>query len=600
MAHRTRTTQWSPQSPGGPVISTLRRFAALAVLLVAATSCGDPTTPPPAAEPEPEAETVGPEGGTAVTNDGEASLSVPAGALAAPVEIKVSAATVTDMLDRVPAGEYDPVLGTVFGVAPIAGTIWDLQPDGLEFLTPATIVLRYEESALPEGVSENDLGVFVINGVFEQLQSTVDTEANTITAEIGHFSFAFTGPIPGHRIDLELTSLSASTDPQVGVPVEYTAGVRNNGPGPAAGARVIYVVSGNTLLGDVGDSCAELPESGPGALALSCSLPSLLPGELGSAAPVQVIPQEAGETVMVQATAAVAARDTELNPENDTQAVAGSVVGDGAMVDLQSGQPRISSASDPRVGGLMEVIGRVDNLGSSASSGGTMLLEAIGDVEMGAVPTGCTEIDPVAPVTAAVECPVDPLEPYDIDAVGPIPLTPLSAGEVQIVATVTPAAADTDVNPENDVNTRTWEIASTYLVDLEPVSPFMLGPVRQAGAPLTAQIRVGNYLPPSNGGTVIYEATGDVTLGQVADGCTEASHPSGVSVVCTFDAFLGYVNDTRGPGGETIRGWVGPFEVIPQSVGVVTFAATTVPVEGDTDVNPDNDRLEQEVQIGGE
>jgi hypothetical protein len=250
------------------------------------------------------------------------------------------------------------------------------------------------------------------------------------------------------------------------------------------------------------------------------------------------------------------------------------------------------------VGGLLEVVSRVDNLGPGTSQGGTMRLEAIGDVELGEVPSPCTEIDPVAPVTAAIECPVDPLEPFGIDGVGPFRLTPLSAGDVQIVATVTPAPADVDVNPENDVNSRTWEIASTFLVDLEPVSPIGVDGLREPGSPLTARVRVGNYLPPSNGGTIVYEAIGDVVLGEVAERCTEAPNPSGVSVVCEFDAFVGYVNDTRGPGGETIRGWVGPFEVIPQSDGVVTFAATTVPVEGDTDVNPDNDRLEREVEIG--
>lgn len=228
-----------------------------------------------------------------------------------------------------------------------------------------------------------------------------------------------------------------------------------------------------------------------------------------------------------------------------------------------------------------------------------MRLEAIGDVELGDVPSPCVEIDPVAPVAAAIECPVGPLEPFGLQGVGTLRITPMSAGDVQIVATVIPAPADTDVNPGNDVNTRTWEVASTFLVDLEPVSPIRLDGVREPGSPLTARVRVGNYRPPSNGGTIVYEAIGDVALGVLAEGCTEASIPAGVSVVCVFDPFVGFVNDTRGPGGETIRGWVGPFEVIPQSAGVVTFAATTVPVEGDTDVNPDNDRLELEVEIGG-
>ena len=583
------------------MIPYLRRLAPLAVVLAAAMSCGDPTTPPPGAEPEievePVPETVGPAGGTAASDDGAANLSVPAGALNEPVEITVSAATVTNMLDHVPAEEYDPDLGTVFGVAPIAGTIWDLQPDGLEFLTPVTIVIRYEESALPDGVSEDDLGVFVINGAFEQLPSTVDTDANTITAEIGHFSFAFTGPKLGLRMDLELMNISASSDPQVGAPVDVTAEVRNNGPGAAADATVLYTVQGNVVLGEMDASCTEVDGSNIRDFAIACDLPPLLAGETGSTAPVQFIPRQSGEIVTVRATALPGPRDTELNPDNLTQELEISIGGEGAVIDLIAGQPRLSSGSDPRVGGLMEVVSRVDNLGPGTSQGGTMRLEAIGDVALGEVPSTCTEIDPVAPVTAAIACPVDPLEPFGLQGVGTLRITPLSAGDVQIVATVTPAPADTDVNPENDVNTRTWEIASTFLVDLEPVSPIRLDGVRVPGSPLSARVRVGNYLPPSNGGTIVYEAIGDVILGEMAEGCTEASIPSGVSVVCAFDAFVGYVNDTRGPGGETIRGWVGPFNVIPQSAGVLTFAATTVPVDGDTDVNPDNDRLELEVAI---
>ena len=342
---------------------------------------------------------------------------------------------------------------------------------------------------------------------------------------------------------------------------------------------------------------AEKPDPSFGDIAVWCELPTLRADESVPAPPVRLVPQEAGTTVTVRATAVAAVEDTDQSAENDAEQLAIVVVDEGAIVDLKAGQPRLSSDSDPRVGGLMGFVGRVDNLGPGGSSGGTMLLEATGDVELGDVPGTCTVMEVTEPVAAAIECPVDPLEPFGIDAVGPLRLTALSAGQVTVEATVTPAPEDTDVDPENDVNRLTVEVASTFLVDLEPVSPGDLDGARLPGSTLTFQVRVGNYRPPSHGGTVVYEAQGDVALGEVAEGCTESPNPSGVSVTCPFDAFVGYVNDTRGPDGETIYGWVGPFQLVPGSSGVITLAATTVPIDGDTDVNPDNDRYERQVEI---
>ena len=563
--------------------------------LLAAASCGDPTSP----TPDPAApDSVGVAGGTASTSDGAARLTVPAGALQQAAAIKIEPAAVSDLAARVPPSEYDPDLGAVYGVVPIPGTIWDLQPDGLQFQTPATIVLRYDESALPEGVSEDDLGVFVINGIFEQLPATVDRATNTITAQISHFSFAFTGPTPPPRLDLEVASLSASSDPVQGQPMEVTAEVRNNGPGGATGASVLYEVVGTVALGELDAACSEVVASEFGDLAISCALPPMPVDALESSAPVRFIPQQAGETVTVRATVAPVAGATELDPENDTRELEIVIGGEGATIDLKAAQPGLSPESDPRVGGLIGFVGRVDNLGAGTSNPATMLFEAFGDVVLGDVPSVCTEIDPIDPVTAAMECPVDPLEQYDLDLIGPFRLTAQSEGEIRVETTVTPAAQDTDVNAENNFASLTIEVGSTYLVDLEPVATPKIEGIREPGEPLTFQIRIGNYRPPSNGGRVIYDASGDVAAGELAEGCTAAPEVSDVAVSCAFDPFVGYVNDTRAPGGGRVLGWVGPFEVIPQSNTLITFSATTEPVEGDTDVNPDNDRLEKTLAIG--
>lgn len=413
-------------------------------------------------------ERVGSEGGSAMTTSGAASLTIPPGALTNTLDIQLLPAALADLAEHVPASEWDATLGTVYGVTPVEGTIWDLRPDGVVFDEPATIVLRYDDADLPAGFDEELLGVHVINAIFDPRPSIVDPVANTITAEIGHFSYAF----------------------------------------------------------------------------------------------LAMPPVEAGATV-----------------------------------DLRAGQPAIAVGSDVRVGGVMGFTGRVDNLAAETSNEASMLIEISGDIEPGIVPEVCTVLTPMDPVALAVECPVEPLEEFDIDVVGPIWFTPQSDGDIEVVTTVTPAPQDTDTDLANNAYTLTVPVAETFLVDLEPVQTPRITGTHEPGEPLTYEIRVGNYQPPSNGGTVLYEASGDVTLGTVAEGCVAGPGP-GVSVTCDFDPFLGFVNDIQIPGGGRTLGWVGPFEVIPQSTGLVTFSATTSPVAGDTDTNPDNDRLETQLAVG--
>lgn len=413
-------------------------------------------------------ERVGPEGGSAISTSGLASVMIPAGALTNTLEIELLPASLAELAEHVPASEWDATLGTVYGVTPIDGTIWDLGPDGTVFDQPATIELHYDDAQLPPGIDEELLGVHVINAIFDPRPSVVDTESNTVTAEIGHFSFAFLA----------------------------------------------------------------------------------LPPEI-----------------------------------------------EGATVDLKAGQPAIAPGSDVRVEGVIGLTSRVDNLGDETSNPATLLFEIAGDVEVGIIAPACATVPPGDGITVAVACGVGALEPLDSEIAGPVWVTPLSEGDVEIVATAVAAPQDTDTNPENDTFLRTIPVATTYLVDLEPVATPRITGIREPGETLTYEVRVGNYLPPSNGGSIVYEATGPVALGDVTEGCTAAAAPA-VSVTCPFDAFLGFVNDTRGPNNELIPGYVGPFEVVTLGDGLVTFSATTVPIAGDTDLVPENDRAETTLPIG--
>jgi hypothetical protein len=551
------------------------------------------------------AATVDAAGGTVATTGGGASLAIPAGALPTATDITIDPATIEDLLDHAaglgqtqvastssaaqPAATpaaVDLADATVFGVTPISGTIWDLGPDGLEFLTPATITLAYDEAAIPAGATEQDLRVYIINGIFDELPSTLDPDANTITAEIGHFTFAFTAVDLGADVDLELTTLSSSSDPTVGQPVAFTADVRNNGPGFARGGSVLYEAQGTVRVGIVEDDCREVAPTF-GDFAVSCRLPDLLVGELASAPPLHVVPLEAGTPFTVRATAVASDRDRDLEPDNDIRELTVTPGGSGAIVDLKAGFFAVPG-SDLRVGGLIGWTGSIVNLGEGTSNGGTMRLEAVGDIELGTVPALCTQVDYERGVRAAISCPVEPLAPFDQDFVGPLRITPLSPGDVQITASVTPAPADIDTNPDNNVGTGTFTYAATFLVDLAPSSPSVSG-IRDVGERVTFQTYVGNFKAPSNGGVIIYEAIGDVIFGAVESSCTASvPDPSALALACPFDPFPLALSPAP----------ASYLEVIAFSPGLVTFRATTFPVNGDTDVNPSNDQLEIIVPVG--
>jgi hypothetical protein len=542
--------------------------------------------------PEP----VGPEGGTASADDGRATLSVPAGALQEPVVIAIAPATVDDLVDHVPPEDLDPEAGTVFGVTPIPVAIFDLQPDGLQFTTPATIVLHYDESALPEGTLEENLGIFVINGIFEPRPSIVDADANTITAEIEHFSIAFVGSFPQPpTVDLEVTAIASPTDdPVVGEPVEVTAHIRNNGPDPSAGGSVVFDLTGPFDLDSVPEDCDQPAPWEDFENPVRCFLPEIGADETVITAPIVFIPLEVGAAITISATAFPGSEEHDRDPENDSHEVEVSFEAPaGATPDLEM-TLSLAPGSERIVNGHLEVRATVVNRGLWASTGGTLRLSVFGQSELEPLFL-CTALADPSPADHVVDCDVIPLAPDEF-AVAVINLVPSAEGEIRIQAVVAPGPGDTEDNLENNVAGLTIPITSTFLVDLEPISPQLVG-TRQPNSPLTFAVRVGNFRPPSNGGTIIYEATGDVALGEVAEACTPSPNPSAVAVFCDFDPFPGFVNDT-GSVNQPIPVWVGPFEVIPQSDAVVTFSATTVPVSGDTDVNPDNDRIEVTLAIG--
>jgi len=534
--------------------------------------------------------TIGAAGGEVSTADGRAALVIGPGALAEPVDVTIEPVSVDDLFDQIPPEEVDPELGTVFGVWPIEGAVWDLGPDGLEFLTPATIVLRYDEDDLPEDGAEEDLGVFAFDGTFERLSSIVDTEANTITASIEHFTFAFAGLAGGQLLDLDVTSLSRDPEaPAVGEVVQVTAEVRNNGPGTAVGAAVRYEVQGSVFLGDMGESCTALADPGVADVAVSCGLPPLGVGDSGSTT-FQIIPQSVG-TVTLRATASVSVGDTDADMDNDSRQLEFDVDGvPGVNVDLAPSPIRFTGSLAPGEAAAFQSF--VRNWGPGASDGGTLTYRAVGDVLLGGGFSTYSEVDTGVPAMVAVECPIVPLEPFVTTGdIPPFEIVPQSTGIVTVTSTVSLGSGYFDSNPENDQ----WR--NDFAVGVQGADLEMTGIVavkNQVGGggfrPLldASEIRVGSVLNflaavqnrgSGNSGQrkVTYHAQGDVLVGPYPLGnCTEIPSIHDVSVSCDVAGFV----PGSAPNFPALR-------VIAQSVGPILVEATLEPDLQDW--NPAND-----------
>lgn len=144
-------------------------FAWVAVSLVASGvwSCGDNKS----TSPGPPTETaIGPTGGSAASQDGKATVVVPPGATSATVNVTIAEAA------SFPQGAVSAV--------------YDLGPDGTQFGLPVEITIQYDPAGIPTGVAESELWMAKVvgNGWEEVPGSTVNTNANTVSASIQSFS----------------------------------------------------------------------------------------------------------------------------------------------------------------------------------------------------------------------------------------------------------------------------------------------------------------------------------------------------------------------------------------------------------------------------
>ncbi|MEX2465745.1 MAG: hypothetical protein WD995_02475 [Gemmatimonadota bacterium] len=149
------------------------RHLILAAVALVFTACdSDSTGPELDAGPE-RGGVVGDDGGSVETSDGAVKLTFPAGAVSAETEITVEPAQ---------DAPEDPDL--------VAGTTYDFGPDGTTFAEPVAIVLRFDPAQLPAGVEAGSLALHKAEGdAWRSVgESSVDTDANTVTATLTSFS----------------------------------------------------------------------------------------------------------------------------------------------------------------------------------------------------------------------------------------------------------------------------------------------------------------------------------------------------------------------------------------------------------------------------
>jgi hypothetical protein len=150
------------------IVSGLLTFVGILILLAA---CGGDKSVSP--QPTYESFTVGKEARVITTADSVISLSFPASALANDTTITIGV-----------QNTYPSNAGYV------SGTCYTFGPNGLEFLQPVTLTIKFHPQSVPSGITENTLRINKIAGnTWQQLTSNnVDTSLNEVSSALTGFS----------------------------------------------------------------------------------------------------------------------------------------------------------------------------------------------------------------------------------------------------------------------------------------------------------------------------------------------------------------------------------------------------------------------------
>ncbi len=151
--------------------------------------------------------------------------------------------------------------------ARIIGVVYDAFPDGAIFDPPAILQFSYDPNDLPEGiVAEKNLVIAIYDqtsGQWIELDCVVDTEANTITAEVSQlYDAAVLGyePVPTPAA-FEVISLNISpTEVEIGETVNITVLVANTGGQPGSYQVTLKINSVSEAGGEVAGMTTSVVE----------------------------------------------------------------------------------------------------------------------------------------------------------------------------------------------------------------------------------------------------------------------------------------------------------------------------------------------------
>jgi len=199
------------------------RALSVAVLALSLSACPSATSTPKPVDTSTVKQVVGPAGGTLVHPTG-AQLVVPAGALASDVELSIT-------------GAEAPGQATLG--APAVGQAFVLRPDGQQFTAPLTITVPVDPTLVQQAnadASELRLRLAPQSTMaFVELATTADTAAQTLTAQLTHFSIIV--PV----VSASAFTFSTSGLPSASVGVAYSGALIVSG---GTGPYLFSVVSG--------------------------------------------------------------------------------------------------------------------------------------------------------------------------------------------------------------------------------------------------------------------------------------------------------------------------------------------------------------------
>jgi len=176
------------------------------------------------------------------SEDGDLTATIPAGTIALD--------KYGDPLTRLSVSEEDsppppPEEASIIGLA------YDFRPNGATFRPPITLKYSYDPVDIPEGVGEEDLVIAYYDedgDEWVELECTVNTAANTITASVSHF-----------------TAFAIIAQPEELEPAEFSLSNLTIEPGQVLPGEAVTITITVTNIGDLeGDYDVELDIDGAG------------------------------------------------------------------------------------------------------------------------------------------------------------------------------------------------------------------------------------------------------------------------------------------------------------------------------------------------